>query len=57
MLLDFIYAVSLATLGILIPRHVSGNTVDFRPGFDFAPAKRTGTINFCFRSILIQLGY
>ena len=54
MLLDIIYAVSLATLGISIPRHVSGNAVDFGPDFDFAPAKRTGIIDFCFRSMLLQ---
>ena len=56
MLLDFIYAVSLATLGISIPRHVSGNAVDFGPDFDFAPAKRTGIIDFCFRNMFIQSG-
>ena len=46
MLLDIIYIVFLATLGVLIPRHISGNAVDFRPGFDSARAKRTGIIDF-----------
>ena len=49
MLLDIIYIVFLATLGVLIPRHISGNAVDFRPGFDFARAKRTGIIDFSLK--------
>ena len=54
MLLDIIYIVFLATLGVLIPMHVSGNAVDFRPDFDFARAKRTGIIDFSLKRAKVK---